>query len=35
MILPEAQSREAAPAGVVVVLNFGEELKERVRPSGR
>ena len=35
MILPEEQSREAAPAGVVVVLNFGEELKQRVRPSGK
>jgi serine/threonine-protein kinase len=33
MILPEERSRETASPGVVVVLNFGEELKERVRAS--
>jgi Tol biopolymer transport system component len=35
MILPEEQTREAASAGIVVVLNFDEELKQRVRPTRR
>jgi len=35
MILPEERSREAASPGIVVVLNFGEELKQRVRPSAK
>ena len=33
VILPEDESREAPPASIVVVQNFGEELKQRVRPS--
>jgi hypothetical protein len=35
MILPAEESRPAAPAApatIVVVQNFGEELRQRVRP---
>ena len=35
MILPGDENRAAAPASIVVVQNFGEELKQRVRPSGK
>jgi serine/threonine-protein kinase len=35
MILREDDKRAAAPATIVVVQNFGEELKQRVRPSGK
>jgi hypothetical protein len=31
MILPE--ERETTSSGIVVVVNFGEELKQRVRPT--
>jgi hypothetical protein len=34
MVLQGGENR-AAPASIVVVQNFGEELKQRVRPSGR
>jgi hypothetical protein len=33
MILPGDESTAAAPRSIVVVQNFGEELKERARPS--
>jgi len=33
MILPGDENSAAAPASIVVVQNFSEELKERVRPS--
>jgi hypothetical protein len=37
MILPvdEASAVAPAPASIVVVQNFTEELKQRVRPSGK
>jgi Tol biopolymer transport system component len=35
MILQGEENRAVAPASIVVVQNFGEELKQRVRPSGR
>jgi hypothetical protein len=35
MILQGEESGALAPASIVVVQNFGEELKQRVRPSGR
>ncbi len=35
MILPGGENRAAAPASIVVVQNFAEELKQRVRPSGK
>ena len=35
MILPGEENRAVAPASIVVVENFGEELKRRVRPSER
>ncbi len=35
MILPGNESTAAAPRSIVVVQNFGEELKQRVRPSGK
>ena len=35
MILTGDENRTAAPASIVVVQNFGEELKQRVRPSGK
>jgi eukaryotic-like serine/threonine-protein kinase len=34
MILPGNENAAAAPASIVVVENFTEELKERVKPSG-
>jgi hypothetical protein len=33
MILPGDENRAPAPASIVVVQNFAEELKQRVRPS--
>ena len=33
MILPAGENAAGAPASIVVVQNFGEELKRRVRPS--
>jgi hypothetical protein len=35
MILPGDESRAAAPASIVIVQNFTEELKQRVRPSAK
>jgi hypothetical protein len=35
MILQGDDNRAAARATVVVVQSFGEELKQRVRPSGK
>jgi Tol biopolymer transport system component len=35
MILRGEDNRAAAPASIVVVQNFGEELKQRVRPSAK
>jgi serine/threonine-protein kinase len=35
MILPGDESTATEPASIVVVQNFTEELKERVRPSGQ
>jgi hypothetical protein len=35
MILPAEVNDAALPASIVVVQNFGEELKQRVRPSGQ
>jgi hypothetical protein len=35
MILPGDENRASALASIVVVQNFGEELKQRVRPSGK
>jgi serine/threonine-protein kinase len=35
MILAGEENRAVAPATIVVVQNFGEELKQRVRPSGK
>jgi hypothetical protein len=35
MLLAEGEDRAAAPASIVVVQNFAEEIKQRVRPSGR
>ena len=35
MILRGDEKRVVAPATIVVVQNFGEELKQRVRPSGK
>jgi hypothetical protein len=35
MILPEGAGVAAAPAGIVVVQNFAEEIRQRARPSGR
>jgi hypothetical protein len=34
MILPDDKGSTAVPASIVVVQNFAEELKRRVRPSG-
>ena len=34
MILSGEENRAAAPGTIIVVQNFGEELKQRVRPSG-
>jgi Tol biopolymer transport system component len=34
MILPGDENTEAAPASIVVVQNFAEELKRRAQPSG-
>jgi hypothetical protein len=33
MILPGDENTAAAPASIVVVQNFTEELKQRVQPS--
>jgi hypothetical protein len=35
MILQEDETRPVTPASIVVVQNFGEELKQRVRPSAK
>jgi serine/threonine-protein kinase len=35
MILPEAENVAATLSGIVVVQNFGEEIRQRVRPSAR
>jgi Tol biopolymer transport system component len=35
MIQPADENLAAAPASIVVVQNFGEELKQRVRPGGK
>ena len=35
MILPSDENVTAAPASIVVVENFGEEIRQRVRPSGQ
>jgi len=35
LMLPENESPAAAPRSIVVVQNFSEELKQRVRPSGK
>ena len=35
MILPDEQNHAAALGSIVVVQNFGEELKRRVRPGGK
>jgi hypothetical protein len=35
MILAGDENRVAAPASIAVVQNFGEEVKQRVRPSGK
>jgi hypothetical protein len=35
MVLPGDEKHAVAPATIVVVENFGEELKQRVRPSGK
>ena len=35
MILPSDENTAAAPGSIVVVQNFSEELKQRVRPSGK
>jgi WD40 repeat protein len=35
MIMPGDENPAAARASIVVVQNFGEELKQRVRPSGK
>ena len=35
MIAPGDESRAAVPASIVVVQNFAEELRQRVRPSGK
>jgi hypothetical protein len=35
MLLPGDETKAAAPQSIVVVQNFTEELKERVRPSGQ
>jgi Tol biopolymer transport system component len=35
MFVPDDKNRAAAPASIVVVQNFVEELKQRVRPRGR
>jgi hypothetical protein len=35
MILQGDDTRPVAPASIVVVQNFGEELKQRVRPSAK
>jgi serine/threonine-protein kinase len=35
LILPGNESTAAAPRSIIVVQNFSEELKQRVRPSGK
>jgi len=35
MILPEGDTQAVAPGSIVVVQNFGEEIKQRVRPSAK